>query len=143
MLADEDAADGDHEGPEEYPCGIDLSPADGSCCLAAACLDEPSAVESKSEGCAGGKTEGIGCMGGEETEAAAGFFQHIQSVFQHEFIIQRSYSADKILDEVGELVAESECRCSSQSDDQTAFPAETPDEHGYNEYVHRDPHRNL
>ena len=28
VLADEDAADGDHEGPEEYPCVIDLSPTD-------------------------------------------------------------------------------------------------------------------
>ena len=143
MLSDKDAAESDHHCPKEYPCSIDLSPADGACRLAAAGFDEPFLVQPKAYCAADCKTECVGGMGGEETETACGAFKDIQATSKHEFIVQWTNSAHQILDEIRELVTETEGGYSSQSDDQATLPAQSPDEQGNNDEVHRNPYMNL
>ena len=123
MLSDKDAAESDHHCPKEYPCRVDLSPADGAGCLAATGFDEPFLVQPKAYCAADCKTECVGCMGGEETETACGAFKDVQTACEHEGVIQRTDSAYEILDYIRKLVTEAEsCHC-CECHDQSSLPS--------------------
>ena len=85
-----------------------------------------------------GKSECIGGMCREEAVAPA-LFQDVQSVADHEIVVQRADTANGMLDQIGELVAESECKQGCCQDNETAFPSELPDEEAYDCRVHRCP----
>ena len=61
----------------------------------------------------------------------------------HELIIQRSDALGGVFDEVRELVAEAECEEGACEDDEAFLPTEFPDEEGDDEYIHRDPYRDV
>ena len=96
VFTDKNAAYGYHSGPEIHPADVSLSPRGRL-----SCVREESGVELQADDRAGSQSEGICCMCGEEAEASAAFFQDVEAVCDHEFVIKRTDPCDEVFDQVG------------------------------------------
>ena len=79
-------------------------------------------------------------MCGEETVSAA-LFKYIEPVCDHEFVVERPYTAYCMFDDVRYLIAESEgekCACKYY---EASFPSELPDEKCDYCDIHRSPYQ--
>lgn len=77
-------------------------------------------------------------MGREEAVASAAF-EYMQTLRDHELVIQWADASDSVLDQVGELVTESEGQQGACKDYESAFPSQFPDHQGDDSCVHRCP----
>ena len=78
---------------------------------------------------------------GREEAVSAPMLQDVEAVTDHELVVQRSDASDCVLDQVGELVAETEGQECSCKDYQSAFPSELPYQQGYYGGIHRSPYQ--
>ena len=138
VFTDKNAAYGYHAGPEIHPADVGLSPRGRL-----SCVREESGVELQADDRTGGQAEGICCVCGEEAKAPAAFFEDFEAVCKHEFVIQRADSPYEVFDQVRELVTEAEGGYCCKGYYQAVLPSEPPDQQGYDQYVHRDPHGDI
>ena len=76
---------------------------------------------------------------GREEAVSAPMLQDVEAVTDQELVVQRSDASDCVLDQVGELVAETEGKEYSCKDDHAAFPSEFPYQQSYYGCIHRSP----
>ena len=91
----EDAAYCYQGGPDEHPDDVGSAPR-----VRFLAGREEAGVEFQAYDCADCHSEGIGCVGREETEAASAVLEDVDSVGQHEFIEGWPHSADEVFDDV-------------------------------------------
>jgi len=87
------------------------------------------------------KGEGIGRVGGEESEEASPALQYRESFGQHPVVIARPQAVHRMLHDVRKLVAQGEgdaCRC---DDYQGFLPSQTLEQEIYAQEIRGNPHR--
>ena len=75
-----------------------------------------------------------------EEAVSAACFEYMKAAGDHEWVVQRSYSLHSVLDDVRELVTESEGEEGSGEDYEASLPSEFPYEEGYDGRIHRRPY---
>ena len=75
-----------------------------------------------------------------EEAVASTLFEYVKAAGDHEWVVQRSYSLHSVLDDVRELVTESEGEEGTGEDYEASLPSELPYEESNDGRIHRRPY---